>query len=329
MAASLTHSGSHSGWLRRLADELDDDGIALPADVEFCPLLLEELDHCRRVPMFEGRRPTYGAIIFPYGPDIAAERTALAGLDHDLVRLDVDPVAGRAYADGRASFLVRFVGGGVALACFPGSTLMEADLVRLQRATGAAIIQRTPVLDVVRFAVDEAMVSWNGRQWQRRPTALALTDALSDRVPELDVSFAHHVLELAVHWLAPSRIGATIVTHDGDRVDWSFLDTSTAARTPHLSVCDRRHFSALTTVLRQHDLAVIVDGDGALRKVAVGLRRTQAAERAVSTDRGMRHRSAQRYSHDHSTATVVVVSEDGPVTVFRGGAVVVASGGAP
>ena len=71
MAASLTHSGSHSGWLRRLADELDDDGIALPADVEFCHLLLEELDHCRRVPMFEGRRPTYGAIIFPYGPDIA------------------------------------------------------------------------------------------------------------------------------------------------------------------------------------------------------------------------------------------------------------------
>src|SRR5690606_6781394 len=182
------------------------------------------------------------------------------GLDYDLVRLDVDPAAGRAYADGRASFLVRFVGGGVALACFPGSTLMEADLVRLQRSTGAAIVQRTPVLDVVRFAVDEAMVSWDGRQWQRRPTALALTDALIDRVPELDASFAHHVLELAVHWLAPSRIGATIVTHDGDRVDWSFLDTSPAARTPHLSVCDRRHFSALTTVLRQHDLAVIVDG---------------------------------------------------------------------
>jgi len=39
---------------------------------------------------------------------------------------------------------------------------------------------------------------------------MALTDLLLERVPELDSSFANHVLELAVHWLAPSRIGATI-----------------------------------------------------------------------------------------------------------------------
>lgn len=316
-------------WLQRLADELSDDGIELPADPEFCRLLLEELDHCRRVPMFEGRRPTYGAIIVPYGRSVVRERAAVAALDYDLVGLDDDPAAGRAYADGRASFLVRFVDGAVALACFPGSMLMEADLVRLQRTTGAAIIQRTPVLDVVRFAVDESMVTWDGRQWHHRPTAMALTDVLVERVPELDASFANHVLELAVHSLAPSRIGATIVAHDGDDIDWSFLDTSTAARTPRLSMCDRRHFSALSTVLRQHDLAVIVDRDGSLRKVAVGLRWSPDAERAVSTDRGMRHRSAQRYSHDHATATVVVVSEDGPVTVFRGGTVVVASGTAP
>ena len=90
-------------------------------------------------------------------------------------------------------------------------------------------------------------------------------------------------------------------------------------------MCDPRHFSALTTVLRQHDLAVIVDRDGSLRKVAVGLRWSPDAEDAVTSDRGMRHRSAQRYSHDHPAATIVVVSEDGPVSVFRGGAVAVTS----
>ena len=316
-------------WLQRLADEFADDGIDLPADAEFCSLVLEELDHCRRAPVFEGRRPTYGAIVFPYPRATAAQRAELDAFDYDLVALDGDPAAGRAYADGRASFLVRFVDGGVALACFAGSMVMEAELVRLQRATGAAIIQRTPVLDVVRVAVDAGMVTWDGRHWQRRPTAMVLADGLAARVPELDRSFAGHVLELAVHWLAPSRIGATIVAHDGDGVDWSALDTSTAARTPQLSVCDRRHFSALTTVLRQHDLAVIVDRDGSLRKLAVGLRWTPDAERAVSNDRGMRHRSAQRYSHDHPDATLVVVSEDGPVTVYRAGAVVVTSAAAP
>ena len=312
-------------WLQRLADEFDDDDIALPADPEFRRLLLEELDHCRRVPMFEGRRPTYGAIIVPGDRAVAKHRAALETLEYDLVPLDDDPAAGRVYADGRASFLVRSVDGGVALACFAGSMLMEADLVRLQRKTGAAIIQRTPVLDVVRTAVDETMITWDGRHWHCRPTAMALADVLLERVPELDSSFANHVLELAVHWLAPSRIGATIVTHDGDGIDWSSLDTSTAARTPQLSVCDRRHFSALTTVLRQHDLAVIVDRDGSLRKVAVGLRWTPDAEGALTSDRGMRHRSAQRYSHDHPTATIVVVSEDGPVSVFRSGAVAVSS----
>jgi hypothetical protein len=315
-------------WLQRLADEFDDDGIELPADPEFRRLLFEELDHCRRAPMFEGRRPTYGAIILPRGRAVGEHGAATGSLDYDLVALDDDPAAGRVYADGRASFLVRSVEGGVALACFAGSMLMEVDLVRLQRKSGAAIIQRTPVLDVVRVAVDEAMVTWDGRHWHSRPTATALAEVLLERLPDLDASYAHHVLELAVHWLAPSRIGATIVSHDGDGIDWSSLDISTAARTPQLSVCDRRHFSALTTVLRQHDLAVIVDSAGSLRKVAVGLRWTPGAEDAVTSDRGMRHRSAQRYSHDHPTATVVVVSEDGPVSVFRGGAVAVTSAAA-
>jgi hypothetical protein len=283
-------------WLQRLADEFGDDGIELPSDPAFRRLLLEELDHCRRAPMFEGRRPTYGAIIVPGDAADSQRRAGLDALDYDLVPLDDDVTAGRAYADGRASFLVRSVDGAIALACFAGSTLMEADLVRLQRATGAAIIQRTPVLDVVRVAFDEAMVTWNGRHWRhrRRPTAMALTDVILDRVPELERSFVLHVLELAIHWLAPSRIGATIVASDGEGVDWSSLDTSTAARTPRLSVCDRRHFSALTAVLRQHDLAVIVDRDGSLRKAAVGLRWTPDAERSVTSDGRMRHRSAQR-----------------------------------
>ena len=70
---------------------------------------------------------------------------------------------------------------------------------------------------------------------------------------------------------------------------------------------------------------MIVDRDGSLRKVAVGLRWTPDAEGALTSDRGMRHRSAQRYSHDHPAATIVVVGEDGPVSVFHSGAVAVSS----
>ena len=46
-----------------------------------------------------------------------------------------------------------------------------------------------------------------------------------------------------------------------------------------------------------------------------------AAEESVEALRGTRHTSARRYSYDDPTATVIVVSEDGPVSVLRNGEV--------
>ena len=43
------------------------------------------------------------------------------------------------------------------------------------------------------------------------------------------------------------------------------------------------------------------------------------SEQAVTLDSGMRHRSAARYTWDHHHTVAFVVSEDGPVTLFRRG----------
>jgi DNA integrity scanning protein DisA with diadenylate cyclase activity len=43
------------------------------------------------------------------------------------------------------------------------------------------------------------------------------------------------------------------------------------------------------------------------------------SELAVRQDRGMRHRSAARYTWDHHHTLAVVVSEEGSVTVYRKG----------
>ena len=45
------------------------------------------------------------------------------------------------------------------------------------------------------------------------------------------------------------------------------------------------------------------------------------AETSVEGLRGMRHTSGRRYSFDDPRSTVIVVSEDGPVTVLRNGEV--------
>ena len=97
------------------------------------------------------------------------------------------------------------------------------------------------------------------------------------------------------------------------------MDVATKFRAPKLSVKDRQHYPALFASLQQHDLATLVTADGDVVYLGVGLRSSVEAERNVDSDRGMRHRSAQRFSYDHPSTTIAVVSDSGPVTIFRNG----------
>jgi hypothetical protein len=302
------------GSSRRLAEELAEDGIVLDSDAVMRDLLLTELDYARRIPTFEGRRPLYGSFAMPAGSAIEDA----AGIA-DLVPLDglPQPMA-RTFADGRSAFVVHRPDASPVLACFDRPVQYESELVRLQQATGARIVQRTAVLGQVRLFTDRRVISWDGRDWAERPTAAALVTALQAGAPNLDAEVAHGLLDLTVHWLSPARIGATIVVHELG-FEWGSLDVATKSRAPRLSLTNRQHFPALFATLTQHDLATLVTADGSVMYLGVGLRSSNEAERSVDSERGMRHRSAQRFSYDHPSTTIAVVSEDGPVTVFRGG----------
>jgi DNA integrity scanning protein DisA with diadenylate cyclase activity len=58
-----------------------------------------------------------------------------------------------------------------------------------------------------------------------------------------------------------------------------------------------------------------------LRRLGVRLVPSTAAEENVEALGGTRHTSGRRYSYDDPRATVIAVSEDGPVSVLRNGAV--------
>jgi DisA bacterial checkpoint controller nucleotide-binding len=304
---------------RRLADELDDDQIIVGGDRRTRAIVVGELDYTRRTPMFEGRRPNYGAIITTSPDSLAAWQDV--GVDLLDVPGDLDPA--RTYADGRSSYLVRNPAepSRLAIACFDRPLLFEADVVLLQEATGAQIVQRTPVFGVTRLFQDREVVSWDGRSWTARTTAYSLLPNLRAELPDLDPDLARGLLTLAVHWLAPARAGATIVVHHGG-AEGSF-DTSGATTPPGLRLTNRRHYPPLLSFLLQHDLATLVDTDGTVRAIGVGLLSSTEADAAITNDRGMRHRSAQRWSFDHPHAVVVVVSSDGPVTVYRAGDVMI------
>ena len=303
-----------SGSARRLAEELEEDGVKLDEHDSVRDLLLDELDYARRIPMFEGRRPLYGSFSMPPGMSITT-----AGGIADLVPLDGLPrEMARTFADGRSAFVVNRHDDSPVLVCFDRPVQYEAELVQLQEVTGARIVQRTLMFGQVRLFAERRVISWDGQTWTDRPTAAALLTTLRQCAPDLDPAVAHGLLDLAVHWLSPARIGATIVVHE-EGFQWASMDVATKFHAPKLSIQNRQHFPALFASLQQHDLATLVTADGSVEYLGVGLRSSAEAERNVDSDRGMRHRSAQRFSYDHPSTTIAVVSDNGPVTIFRGG----------
>jgi hypothetical protein len=298
---------------RRLLSELADDDVVIEADDQLLPLVLDELEYARRPQQFERRTPLYGSIIVP------ADRSLIeAGELVDLIPLDVvsDDEA-RRFADGRSVFVAVNHDGTRLLACFRRSVQYEADMVEIQSDTGAFIVQRTPVLGVTRLFTESATVEWAGYRWTSRPNARAQHELLAPFLPGIAPAVLGGLLELAVHWLSPGRVGATLVvpvTHGA-----SGLDLARAIPTPGLEVTARHHYPALLAALMQTDLATIVDGAGVAHDIGVGLHWSSEAEQAVDVAGGMRHRSAARYTFDHRDAVAIVVSEDGPVTVFHHG----------
>ncbi|HEX6421597.1 MAG TPA: DNA integrity scanning protein DisA nucleotide-binding domain protein [Acidimicrobiales bacterium] len=298
---------------RRLRSELADDGVEIGVDAALVPLVLDELVYARRPPRFERRVPLYGSLVVPDDRSLVA-----AGDLVDLVPVDRHPLpVARRFADGRSTYLARHPDGRRQLAFFRRSVQYEADLVEIQADTGVVIVQRTPVMEVTRVFTSDATVEWAGDRWTSRPNARALHDKVRPWLPGIAAPVIAGLLELALHWLSPGRVGATLVVPVGDSGDG--LDLARATPIPRLSVTTRHHYPALFSALLQTDLAAVVDADGSVHHIGVGLHWSGDATAHVRTTRGMRHRSAARYTYDHPEAVAVVVSEDGPVTVFRRG----------
>ena len=88
---------------------------------------------------------------------------------------------------------------------------------------------------------------------------------------------------------------------------------------PPLDLRRPSDLAPLRHALAQLDGAAVIDHDGILRELGVRLVPSPEAESSVEGFRGMRHTSGRRYSFDDPAATVIVISEDGPVTVLRNG----------
>jgi hypothetical protein len=305
-----------AGRLRRLAEELDESGVRLDGPERFREMLVAEIDHALRPAVHERRVPSGGTMLDPASdPDTWASGTQL-----DITRGPVDqPLSdARRFADGLSSWLLRRTDGTNEWMVFDRPAGSERDLVVLADVLDATIVQRHPdgsVRVVGRFGV----LRWQGLTWHHEPPVSTWIDTVAVSSKHGDPDVLEALLEFAVHDLGSRGIGALLIYRPdgepGPAVEERFPTP------PPLQVRRAPHLAPLRHALAQVDGAAIFDADGRLRQLGVRLVPSNAAEETVEAFGGTRHTSGRRYSYDDPLATVIAVSEDGPVSVLRNGEV--------
>lgn len=326
MTAELDR-GVQERRLGRLVEELADVGLVLDGGEPWHRLAAAEIDYALRPRVHERRVPSYGAIIEPIAdPATWAEGTML---DIELRPVsDRSTAAARVYADGTSSWLVRRSDGDDEWAVFDRPAGSERDLVVIAESLAATIVQRHPS-GVVRVVATTGVYRWDGTYWQHQPHVARWLDMVAACAVygDRDRDVLQTLLEFAVHDLGARGIGATLVYRPDESLESSFdrrLPTP-----PPLHVMRPADLAPLRHVLGQVDGAALFDDEGTLTAIGVRLVPSVEAEAAVAGFRGTRHTSGRRYSFDDLRATVIVVSEDGPVTVMRAGRILGASGPEP
>lgn len=303
--------------LRRLAEELEESGLRPEGTDAFRELLVEEIDAALRPPVHERRVATTGTIIEPRSDPAGWA----AGVDLAIARAPVDAqplAAARRFADGLSSWLLRRTDGTAEWMVFDRPAGSERDLVVLAGVLDATIVQRHPA-GWVRVAGSFGVLRWQNFTWHHEPPVSSWIDTVTASTEHGDPEVLEALLEFAVHDLGSRGIGSLLVYRSevspGPRVE-ERLPTP-----PRLRIRQATHLAPLRHALAQIDGAAIFDAQGVLRQLGVRLVPSSDAEETVEALHGTRHTSGRRYSYDDPLATVIAVSEDGPVSVLRDGAV--------
>lgn len=280
-------------------------------------MLVEEIDHALRPAVHERRVSSSGAILEP-----RSDPTSWAsGAQLDIT---CGPVGGlqlqaiRRFTDGLSSWLVRRTDGTNEWMVFDRPAGSERDLVVLARVLEATIVQRHPA-GSVRVVGPFGVLRWEGFHWHHEAPVNTWVEGFTTSSVHGDPTVLEAMLNFAIHDLGSMGIGALLIyrpdTEPGPSVE-ERLPTP-----PPLRIQKASHLAPLRHTLAQVDGAAVFDAEGVLRQLGVRLVPSTMAEETVEALQGTRHTSGRRYSRDDPLATVIAVSDDGPVSVFRFGAV--------
>jgi hypothetical protein len=308
---------SRAGRLRRLAEELEENGLPPSSSEAFGGMLLEEIDHALRPAVHERRIASSGIILEPRtDPDTWPLGTQL-DITHAPV-LEYSLATLRPFADGLSSWLLRRVDGRDEFVLFDRPAGSERDLTVLASVLDATIVQRHPS-GTVRVVGEFGVLRWAGLSWHYEPPVAIWIDNVTGPEFTGNPGVLKAILEFAVHDLGSLGIGALLIYRPNGEPGPPVEERLPTP--PPLHIRTASHLAPLRHALTQVDGAAVFDAEGVLRQLGVRLVPSPSAEEGVEALGGTRHTSGRRYSYDDPAATVIAVSEDGPVSVLRHGAV--------
>jgi|GEM_PF-1016778 len=313
-------------------------------------VLCEEIVYARYVSVHEGYRPSYGCFIVP---DLSAIDTDSAIILTSLRESNTggtitgDPAADadgapsssdatgkpadadlasdlRLLVDGEHTFLVRDLLGRTAF----GTTDSPSDdlsLLNLCRGVAGVCVQRQRD-GRVQMLMEGIVCINDGYDWRWLVTARELLPSVVESLdppPDLTEELARHLgeaLDLCVHVLSPRGIGATLVWRIGSQGPVGSVSNVPNSLPTELNLFSTRDRFAIVALLASVDGACFVERDGRIANYWAMLDPSSEAKLLVAEQGGTRHTSAKRYSYDEPRSIVIVVSADGPVTLFSDGA---------
>lgn len=303
------------GRIRRLADELDEIDAEILKLAPAPDAFLEELDYALRPAVHERRIPSFGAFVAPAEPLDAWSDAAGFGVASRRTDTLRDATV-RRFADGLASWVVRSESGIDDLVVFDRTVGSERDLTVMAEAAKATIVQRHPN-GMVKAVGEFGVLRFDGITWHVEPPLTVWFDVDECVRNGFGVKVVKAMLMFAIHDVAARGIGAIfIIRPDGTALPSAERRFGTP---PPFEITRAADLAPLHHILGQIDGAVVFDEAGVLRELGIRLVPSTEAEDAVDAFRGTRHTSALRYSFDDPAATVIVVSEDGPVSLLQGG----------
>ena len=270
--------------------------------------IVVEVEHALFPPVHEQKTPTFGCLIRE--DKFASSKGVL------IPTVSINEPLVRELSDGVFSFARKNSSGIESVVTFSSPHHDERQLIQLAQDNEAFLVHRDSN-ERTRILTQKSIFIFQNGEWIERPYASSVASVIKKAVPQVDPDLLDSVLEFAFHVLSPVNVGATLIV---------WLSDESIEEQPHAVLVEAEidlqqacHYQPLRALLSVHDGATYVSKNGIVKSIENHLQYSEKSQEVIKQVGGTRHTSARRFSFDKFNALAIVVSEDGPVSVFSDG----------